>query len=253
MSETAPVWPYELFSDLDRSSPVPLYHQIAERLQGAISSGAIVPGDRLESEMLIAGNMRISRPTIRRSIQELVDKGLLVRRRGVGTQVVQGQVTRPVELTSLYDDLKEASRVPSTRVLECVAIPAPAAIATQLGQAAGSEVLHLRRLRLVDGTPMAVLENYLPAEFADITSDDLIGRGLYDNLRSRGVSLKIANQKIGARRASADESGLLDVEAGSPLLTVDRTVLDRTGKPVEVGVHCYRPDLYSFSTTLVAR
>lgn len=253
MSETAPVWPYELFSDLDRSSPVPLYHQIAERLQNAISNGVIVPGDRLESEMLIASKMRISRPTIRRSIQELVDKGLLVRRRGVGTQVVQGQVTRPVELTSLYDDLKDASRVPSTRVLECAAISAPAAIATQLGQPTGSEVLHLRRLRLVDGTPMAVLENYLPAEFADMTSEDLEGRGLYDNLRSRGVSLKIANQRIGARRATAEESGLLEVDAGSPLLTVERTVLDRTGKPVEVGTHCYRPDLYSFSTTLVAR
>ncbi|MGO1948742.1 MAG: GntR family transcriptional regulator [Mycobacteriaceae bacterium] len=253
MSDDAPVWPAEQFSDLDRNGPVPLYYQVAERLERSIRNGTIPPGARIESELVIADKLRLSRPTIRRAIQELVDKGLLVRRRGIGTQVVQSHVTRPVELTSLFNDLQESHRNPSTHVLVCESIPAPAELASQLGQATGEPMAHLRRLRLMDGTPMAILENHLPSAYAGITEDDLTGGGLYDYLRGSGVVFKVANQRIGARRATAEEAGLLNIDEGSPLLTVQRTALDNSGETVEIGRHCYRPDLYDFETTLVAR
>lgn len=253
MTEVGPVWPAEQFADLDRNGPVPLYFQVAERLERSIRNGTVPPGARLESEILIAKKLQISRPTIRRAIQDVVDKGLLVRRRGIGTQVVQSHVTRPVELTSLYNDLEDSNHVPSTQVLQCVSLPAPAEIAAQLGQKAGEPVVHLRRLRLIDGAPMAILENYLPSAFVDVTEKDLAEGGLYDYLRGCGVVFKVANQRIGARRASAEEGELLGVEEGSPLLTAERTALDSSGHTVELGFHCYRPDLYDFETTLVAR
>ena len=86
---------------LDRSSPVPLYFQLAQAFEKAILDGALKPGDRFENELALGKRLNLSRPTTRRAIQELVDKGLLVRKRGVGTQVVQTPVHRPVELTSL--------------------------------------------------------------------------------------------------------------------------------------------------------
>ena len=107
----------ELFVDLDRSSPVPLYFQVAQQIERAISEGDLAPGDRLDNEISLAEQFGLSRPTMRRAIQELVDKGLLVRKRGVGTQVVHGQVTRPVELTSLFDDLTHHHQTPTTQVL----------------------------------------------------------------------------------------------------------------------------------------
>lgn len=67
------------------------------------------------------------------------------------------------------------------------------------------------------------------------------------------LGCRVANQKIGGRRAHGDESSLLDVDRGSPLLTMERVAYDDAGRPVEVGQHCYRPDRYSFETTLVAR
>src|SRR6188508_51812 len=96
--------------DLDRSSPVPLYYQVAQQIEHAINEGQLSPGDRLDNENSLAEQFGLSRPTMRRAIQELVDKGLLVRKRGVGTQVVQSPVHRRVELTSLYDDLTRAGQ-----------------------------------------------------------------------------------------------------------------------------------------------
>ena len=171
-----------------------------------MSSGRIPPGARLQNEIAIAEGLGLSRPTIRRAMESLVDKGLLVRRRGIGTQVVQGQVTRQVELTSLFEDLKNSHHEPGTRVLEHGVRPADATVAEALSVVEGSEVVYLRRQRSTDGVPVAILTNYLPPELADITTAQLQERGLYEILRGRGVTIRVANQKIGARRAHGDES-----------------------------------------------
>ncbi|GGH48518.1 GntR family transcriptional regulator [Microbacterium album] len=253
MPAEQPVWPDELFADLDRTGPVPLYYQVSSRLEAAIRSGDIPAGARLENEIAIGHRLGLSRPTVRRAIQELVDKGLLVRRRGIGTQVVQGQVTRQVELTSLYEDLQNAHHEPTTRVIEREIMPAPDEVADRLGLASGSDVLYVRRQRSTDGVPVALLENYLPADFSDITREQLEERGLYQILRGRGVAIRVAKQRIGARREHGDEAQLLDVDRGSPLLTMERVAYDGSGHAVEFGRHCYRPDMYSFETTLVAK
>ncbi|WP_019180170.1 GntR family transcriptional regulator [Microbacterium yannicii] len=247
------VWPDELFLDLDRTGPVPLYFQVSSRLEAAIRSGDIPAGARLDNEISIGQRLGLSRPTVRRAIQEVVDKGLLVRRRGIGTQVVQGQVTRPVELTSLYEDLKGSQHEPGTRVLTHELQPASDAVAEALGIRPGDEILYLRRARSTDGVAIAILENYLPAEFADITAEQLEERSLYQILRGRGVTIRIAKQKIGARRAQRDEPELLDIDKGGPVLTMERVAFDSAGRAIEFGHHCYRTDLYSFETTLVAK
>jgi len=76
-----------LFSDLNRSGPIPLYYQVETAIEKAILEGALPAGARLENEVALGERLNLSRPTIRRAIQDLVDKGLLVRRRGVGTQL----------------------------------------------------------------------------------------------------------------------------------------------------------------------
>ncbi len=86
---------------VDRNSPVPLYFQVAQQLEKLIESGELATGTRLENEIDLADQLGLSRPTMRRAIQYLVDRGLLVRKRGVGTQVLHAKVRRQVELSSL--------------------------------------------------------------------------------------------------------------------------------------------------------
>ena len=241
----------DLFLDIDRSSPVPLYFQVASRIEQAIVSGDLPAGSRLENEVALVDRLNLSRPTVRRALQELVGKGLLVRRRGIGTQVVQRPVTRKVELTSLYDDLSRGGQHPATTLLSHEVIAADERLVERLPLALGAPVLHIRRLRLTNGIPLAVMENFLPEEFTDLPVDELESRGLYQLMRARGTHMRVAQQRIGARPATPEESRLLEIKSRSPLLTMDRTTYDDSGSAVEYGHHCYRPDLYSFEITLV--
>jgi DNA-binding GntR family transcriptional regulator len=238
---------------VDRSSPVPLYFQVAEQLERAIESGALPPGARLENEIQLADQYGLSRPTVRRAIQYLVDKGLLVRKRGVGTQVLHAKVKRPIELTSLYDDLVGAGQQPSTRILRKTVMPADATVAVVFGIEADSPVVFLERLRLAGGEPLARMRNYLPVGLISLSTEALEAQGLYQLLRAAGVHPRVASQSIGARAATAAEARLLGESRGAPLLTMTRTTYDDSGKVVEYGSHIYRASRYAFEHTLVGR
>ena len=108
---------------VDRVSPVPLYYQVASHLVGLIESETLPVGTRFENEVDLADQLGVSRPTMRRAMHYLVERGMVVRKRGVGTLVVQPRVRRTIELSSLFDDLAKAGRRPVTvvRALDIVA------------------------------------------------------------------------------------------------------------------------------------
>lgn len=251
MSGSDHTLPISIFEDIDRTGPLPLYYQVASRIEQAILDGTIAPGARLDNEIALGERLNLSRPTIRRAIQDLVDKGLVVRRRGIGTQVVHGGVTRKVELTSLYEDLVSSNRTPTTTLLSREVVPATEKVAADLGLEVGARVLHVRRLRGADDVPIAILENYLPTEFIDISDEDLTDRALYAILRGRGVTIRVARQRIGARTATPSEAELLDLDRHGAVLTMERIAYDNSGRAIEAGQHVYRPDLYAFEITLV--
>lgn len=238
---------------IDRTSPVPLYYQVAQHLERLIESGELVPGSRLENEVVLAERLGLSRPTMRQAIQHLVEKGLLVRKRGVGTQVLHPQVRREVKLTSLYDDLSRTNQRPRTAVLAIERIAAADEAAAALGISSGTDVVYLERVRYAQDEPLALLHNYLPAGIADLSTEALESHGLYELLRNSKLRIQVATQTIGARRATPREAELLDEPRGAPLLTITRTAYDDAGRPIEYGTHVYRSSRYSFELTLVER
>lgn len=243
----------ELAVSVDRTSPVPLYYQLAQQLEGSILRGGLPPGSRLDNESVLADRLGLSRPTVRQAIAFLVDKGLLVRKRGVGTQVVQSKVRRSIELSSLYDDLARDHRGPRTNVLVDEVVPASAAVASALGLPPQTPVVHLERLRYAEGQPLALLRNWLPRGIAPLPGDALAARGLYELLRAAGVHMRVASQVIGARSARTAEARLLSEQRGAPVLTMTRMTYDDSGAAVEYGDHIYRASRYSFELMLVER
>jgi DNA-binding GntR family transcriptional regulator len=238
---------------VNRSSPMPLYFQVAQQLENAILDGSLAAGDRISNEIAFAQDLGLSRPTMRQAIQVLVDKGLLVRKRGVGTQVVRGKVHRPMELTSLFDDLAKAGQKQRTEVLACELRPAGDAEAGELQLRPGEDVWYVERLRFVGDDPLAHMRNYLPTSVVDLTDADLATSGLYQTLRQAGIVMRVARQRISARRAEPAEAKMLAERKGAPLLTMERTAYDDAGRAVEYGTHAYRPDRYAFESTLVDR
>jgi len=243
----------ELDITLDRGSSTPLYHQLAQSIEHAITSGELAPGDRLENELSLTNRLGLSRPTARQAIQELVKKGLLVRKRGVGTQVVRSQFRRDERLSSLNEDLAKAGRVPSSRLLDFTVGPLDDDVRDALegDQVTEGDFVTIRRLRMADGVPLAILTNYLPARFEISRADVEEGRSLYGHLRTLGVNLKIAHQRISARLMTEEEAGLLDSEVPAACLTVERTAYDDVGQFVELGRHVYQAAHYSVQSSLV--
>ncbi len=236
--------------DIDRNSPVPLYHQLATQLTEAIESSTLKPGDLFENELALADRLELSRPTVRRAISELVAKGLLIRRRGIGTTVANKVVHRRNELTSLYDDLQRGGRTPVTKILEFDAERIDADAAARLGLPADVPLIYLKRLRSADGTPLAVMRNWLPPKYDQITAEQLETNGLYALLRQCGARPVVAHQSIGARSPKAAERRALELGRGEPVLTMTREAYDAQGTPIEFGDHCYRADQYAFDITV---
>ena len=222
-SKASPREPYVPDITLDRSSPIPLYFQICEPIAELINSGALPADTRLEDELSMAARLHVSRPTARQALQRLVDRGLLTRRRGVGTIVSPRQVHRPMELTSLMKEVAE-----------------------------GTLVVHIERTRFTNSEPIAVLTNLIPADIAP-TMQELESNSLYDMMRERGVTLASARQVIGARTATTKEAKLLSEHRGAALLTTQRTTYDPSGRVVEYGDHIYRASRYSFEANLFAQ
>lgn len=238
---------------LDRVSSVPLYHQLAEQMRLAIRHGALARGSRLGNEIDLARHFGVSRPTTRRAIQELVDQGLLVRKRGVGTQIVHDEITRPLQLSSLFDDLQREQRRPESKMLvNELVLPTPT-VAAKLLVPVHEPVLHLRRLRMADGEPLAILENFLPYRLRDVGNADLDSGGLYQAMRAAGFRMKVAHQRIGARQGTAEECHLLNEPPPSPMVTMERLSHEGSGKPAEWAQHVYRANKYEFSITLVVK
>ena len=251
MRKTEVLLPHSLFADLDRDGITPLYQQVATKIETAIREGTLPSGSRIENEVSLADRLKLSRPTIRRAIQSLVDAGLVVRRRGVGSQVVHGQLTRGLELTSLFDDIRRGGAKAETVVVSLETAPAQNHVAQQLGVTPGTLVTEFVRIRLADGVPIALLHNWIPQSVGTIKSEELKSDGLYETLRRRGLVPQVGKQKMSARKVNALEAQQLDIDTGAAVLTMERTAYDSMGHALEHGEHIYRTDLFALEFTVV--
>ena len=235
---------------IDRSSPVPLYFQLAQHLEAEIRSGTLPVGTRLENEVALARELGLSRPTVRAAFGYLAERGMVARKRGYGTVVTREKLNRDVQLTSLHDDLIRAGQQPATKVLRNEVAVASESVAAALELPEGSLVICLERIRFADGEPIALMHNFLPAALVRLNDEALETHGLYEILRAAGIALTSATQRMSAKNALAAEARLLDEPRGAALLTMERTVLDDRDRPVEFGQHVYRASRYSLRTSL---
>lgn len=244
---------HKLPVELDRGSPVPLYEQLSAQLLAGIESGKVRPGDAFETEVALAQRLNLSRPTVRRAIAQLVARGLLIRRRGIGTVVAAPWVQRHGQPNSIFDDLRADDLTPVTRVLELDFDVIDRAAASRLGLPPRERLIHLTRLRSIGAVPLGILENWLPpttAVRAALVPARLEREGLYALMRANGIQIAEALQTFGARNATARERALLGLSRADPLLTMKRVAFAPDGSRIECGDHCYRGDQYAASVTV---
>jgi len=238
---------------LDAETGVPLYQQLMVILRGQITSGDLKPGDRMMSEAELCASFAVSRITARRALDELAQRGLVVRERGRGTRV--STQPRPDPMRATFDGLLEnvghIGRTTTVRVLDSGYRKASAEVAEKLALPPGAEVLHATRVRYLGDQAMSRLQTWVPAEIgAIIETQDLSATPLLLLLEQAGIPVASATQTVSATVADAAAASALSVPAGAPLIDVRRLVRDQSEKAVEFIKILYHPDLYQFQMSM---
>ena len=235
---------------IDTSKTHRLYLLLKER----ITSGALPPGEKLPSEPSLAAAHGLSRVTIRRALDGLSREGLISRQPGSGTFVTQPDSPPPVvaDLSNLLAHLVAMGRATRVKLLSFAYVAPPTAVAAALHLENNEKTQHSLRVRYMDEAPFSLLSTYVPERIGvTYSKSDLVATPLLELLERSGVAAAKANQTISATLASPDAAAALDVEIGSPLLSLTRVVLGADGRGIEYLSALYRPDRHAFRMEMV--
>lgn len=229
----------------------PLYVKLKNMIEQAMADGRLKHGDALPAERDIADAAAISRVTVRKAIDDLVEQGLLVRRRGSGTFVskpvprMQQSLTR---LTSFSEDMRRRGMTAGSSWLDRGLFhPTPEETMT-LGLSGNARVARLVRLRTANDMPIALERTSLPDDI--LPDPDAVENSLYQALSSRKIRPVRANQRISAVVMTEEETELLGVPSGSAALRVQRIAYLDSGRVMEVSTALYRSDAYDLVAEL---
>lgn len=235
----------------------PLYQQIKGLILQSLQTGEWKPGEAIPSEMDLAARFRVSQGTVRKAIDELAAENLVVRRQGKGTFVATHaeQHVQYRFLKLMPDSGDRDSEGPAQRqVLECRRVRASAEVARALALRPGDPVVQARRVLAFGGVPTILEDLWLPGvPFKGLTTDQLAGYqgptyAMFE--LEYGVRMVRAEEKIRAVVPDAQQMALLNVPAGTPLLSVERVAFTYNDVPMELRRGLYRTDTHHYRNDL---
>lgn len=229
---------------------IPRYFQLKQILEKRIQSGEFQPDDQFPTDEALCELYGLSRGTVRRAVDLLVDEGRLRREQGRGTFVTNVPLA-PVffRLSSFDEEMRLRGRTPSTRLLHLKVIPAPAQVAADLDLPPSEPVIEIARLRLANLQPMAFETRYLAQRICpDLAHEDLEKQSIHSLLIDKyNIPLIRARHIIEARVLTAREADLLQVAPGTAGFFVSRVTYTVDERPVTLYAIVYRGDEYRFT------
>jgi GntR family transcriptional regulator len=243
-------------NDLDKG-PLPLWFQIADRLRSAIERGEFQSGDALPSEARLNERFGVSRTTARASLDRLEQDGLISRRSGKGSIVLDPRVEQPVNLlASFSEDMRRRGLVPSYVTQSAEYVRATAMAAEALGVEPSARVFRIDRLLEADGVSIGVSESWLSPAVLESreppSARDLDAGSLYAWLERHCDARVVGGHEIiEAAKATRKLGDRLGIRKGDPLLVARRRSHGADGAPIEFAIVHYRADRYRFRVDLV--
>lgn len=238
------------------TNSLPQYIRIRESLRERVNNGTYSRGEKLPSEEELSASYGVSRMTLRQSMADLIDEGLLYRKHGIGTFVALQHFARNHSQLQNFFEISRLNELSvDEKILEMSVIPARFQVAKALGQDEGKQVIRLKTLRIVEANPVTIHEAYFSYEkFFDFTESNVgeLSKNLLAYYESRGYKVRRGVQRLEARPAEPEVASLLEIEEFAPVLYKERTLFTEEGIPVEF-LYCYnRGDLYSVTFNLSA-
>jgi GntR family transcriptional regulator len=224
----------------ERPSGTPLYEIVVLELVEALFADP-PPGDKLPPEPELCERLAVSRTTLRRALDELETRGIVIRRQGLGTFFVGGNPLPAIpDLMSSSDVLRSVPGF-APRCLVFETIPADARLAANLELDEGALIHHLTRLDRVGHLPVALIDAYLPHPLlAHVTPAQIEQTSIYELLDQTGLPVSHAEQIVYADTWTPKDAQLLDVEPGQATLILRRKTYNHQNTPIEYAVMRYR-------------
>jgi GntR family transcriptional regulator len=229
-----------------RDVPIPLHYQLSELLHQEIEAGRWKVEEQIPVEEELCAYFSLSRTTVRKALDALVNVGLLRREKGRGTfvaepKLVEGLVNRPV---GFFDDMTERGIHVVSQVLDFRQTQPPPTVARELELKPGATVTVIERLRSINNVPVVIAFSYVPYELCpNLLQEDFTSTGLYTVLREKyGYKIASAKRFVEAVAANDREAQLLEVKRGSPLLMIESTVYLEDGRPIDYFKATHRGD-----------
>jgi GntR family transcriptional regulator len=224
------------------------FRQIADDLRERVALGEFGDQGALDSESALCARYTVSRVTVRRALETLREQGLVESRQGSGWFVTGGSFHQRLALGTFRhagSAVAESGGVMTRQVIEFGYRQPSPALAWALGVAT-DDALHSRSVRTVDGVPLDLVAEWVPASIGgQVSRADATDPGIWASLQRDGHQVASVRQSITAGIANADDAALLGVEVGAPLLLVRRLALDRNHAPLALSDHRYLAHRFS--------
>ena len=232
-------------------NPLPKYYRLAKILRDDIISGKLKPDDQLPSEESLSKTHQVSRGTVREAIRTLIEEGLIRREHGRGTFVSSPQPRNTLfTLTSFDEDMRRQNRQPSTKILTAEVIPATPEVAGRLELTVGEPVIHVVRLRLADGQPVAYEKRNMAYSLCPHLLDENLQATSIHRLLTHKYQISLVRMvhTVEVGRLTTKQAELLQTRAGVTAFFVDRlTYTEKDGRkyPAVWFWAIYREDNYN--------
>jgi len=231
--------------------PEPLWIQAVNLITAEIDSGALKPGMRLPPERELCQQLSISRVTLRKALNQLVQDGLLNASHGRGWYVASAGSNKewPNSLESFTETAARMGLTSRSTVLASASRQATIDEAEEFSIAPGTRLFALDRVRYLGDVPIAIDYTRVPADLVpDFETTDFRTASLYETLLDAGLAPVRADSTIEAREADAYAAKHLDLEVGKPLLVMNQLVVDASDRPLFASKIQYAGDRYRLRT-----
>ncbi|MBI3562008.1 MAG: GntR family transcriptional regulator [Gammaproteobacteria bacterium] len=230
-------------------SPTPLYTQIREILRQRILDGTYLPHQQMPSESELIKAFRVSRITVRQALGDLQRAGLIFKIHGKGTYVSKPKAFQNIgQLQGFGEAMSRMGYETFSQVVSIKTLAAGKTVGPKLKLKEREPITELRRLRYLNREPISLDVSYLPKTIGDrLAKEDLAHRDIFLILENDyGLGLGQAELQIEAMLADEALARLLKVEAGAPLLRIERLTFTTDGTPLDYEHLYYRGDAFQY-------
>ena len=232
---------------MNKNSIIPLYQQLADTIKQQILNGELKENDKLMTEFELSQAYGVSRITVRKAVELLVEEGYVTKRQGIGTFVAAKKLNRVMnKLASFTEMCEQDGKIPTTELVSLEWLNASVPVSQKLQVTEGDRVLKIVRIRKSDGEPVMLEESYFRGKYSFLMSENLTG-STYEVLRNHNTIPSHAVKTVEICYATKQEAQALSVKESQALLLHRDVVMDEAGEPIHYSKLIINPERYTLT------